>query len=139
MATLKEMSSTVRVAAQTLLYWFLINLLDFAPNFLRRSMLANEYEGEALEKRLQMKIGGGWRVLAALWRMSSINLRPAVSEGSLVPPGTVVTTLRAEEGGEEVPQIDLADYYNNDDDVPATKKASARNLLPLVLNFGSCS
>jgi hypothetical protein len=138
MATRKEMSSTVRVAAQTLLYWFLINLLDFAPNFLRRSMLANEYEGEALEKRLQMKIGGGWRVLAALWRMSSINLRPAVSEGSLVPPGTVVTTLRVEDG-EEAPQIDLADYYNNDDDVPATKKVSTRNLLPLVLNFGSCS
>ena len=138
MATRKEMSSTVRVAAQTLLYWFLINLLDFAPNFLRRSMLANEYEGEALEKRLQMKIGGGWRVLAALWRMSSINLRPAVSEGSLVPPGTVVTTLRVEDG-EEAPQIDLADYYNNDDDVPAAKKASARNSLPLVLNFGSCS
>ena len=101
-------------------------------------MLANEYEGEALEKRLQMKIGGGWRVLAALWRMSSINLRPAVSEGSLVPPGTVVATLRVEDG-EEAPQIDLADYYNNDDDVPATKKASTRNLLPLVLNFGSCS
>ena len=138
MATRKEMSSTVRVAAQTLLYWFLINLLDFAPNFLRRSMLANEYEGEALEKRLQMKIGGGWRVLAALWRMSSINLRPAVSEGSLVPPGTVVATLRVEDG-EEAPQIDLADYYNNDDDAPATKKASTRNLLPLVLNFGSCS
>ena len=136
MATRKEMSSTVRVAAQTLLYWFLINLLDFAPNFLRRSMLANEYEGEALEKRLQMKIGGGWRELAALWRMRSINLRPAVSEGSLVPPGTVVTTLRVEDG-EEAPQIDLADYYNNDDDVPATKKVSTRNLLPLVLNFGS--
>ena len=138
MATRKEMSSTVRVAAQTLLYWFLINLLDFAPTFLRRSVLANEYEGEALEKRLQMKIGGGWRVLAALWRMSSINLRPAVSEGSLVPPGTVVATLRVEDG-EEAPQIDLADYYNNDDDVPATKKVSTRNLLPLVLNFGSCS
>ena len=37
----------------------------------RRHILKGEYEGEALDARLKMQIGGGWSMLKALWRMVS--------------------------------------------------------------------
>jgi hypothetical protein len=124
MDILRDVLYSVGVAAQVLLYWCVINVLDFAPNFIRRPMLSKEYRGEALEKRLQMKIGGGWSMFRALWRMSSINLKPAVSEGGGVPQGkAIVTTVSAERGEEVPPIIDLVHGQTG----------------ILVINFGSCS
>jgi len=81
-----------------------------------------------------MKIGGGWRMFQALYRMSRINMYPAVKSGEFVPIGTVVKSLslsgtsRIEEGneGDSRSLVDISSLVS-------------RKGRPLVLNFGSCT
>lgn len=95
-------------------------LLDFAPNWMRRRALAGEYEGEALEERLAMRIGGGWSMLFALWKMALVNRRPKQKVGDTVPKEIEVVSA-----------------------LPPFKKTSLVGLgrpgVPLLLNFGSCT
>ena len=50
---------TARTAVKVFCDVTMITLLDYAPESFRRWILKNEYEGEALEERLKMRIGGG--------------------------------------------------------------------------------
>lgn len=97
-------------------YSFMIWLIDRLPDVVRRSILAKEYEGEMLEKRLTQRIFKGASTVRALWRMSSINLRPRVRVGDAAPPTPVLLD------GREVCLTSLA--------------CGGR---PLLLNFGSCT
>jgi hypothetical protein len=97
-------------------YSFMIFLIDRLPNSVRRSILSKEYEGEMLEKRLTQRIFKGMSTVRALWRMSSVNLRPRVRVGDAAPPTPVLLE------GREVCLTSLA-----------------RGKRPLLLNFGSCT
>lgn len=123
----------------TTVYWLTINLLDFAPNPIRRRILSNEYSGDALEKRLNMRIGGGWRVYAALWRMSKINMFPRLRVGDNVPKKELLIypllsldqSPENNETAKYLPShdngaIDLYSFGNHDGK-------------PVIINFGSCS
>ena len=99
--------------------FLMICALDYGPISFRRSVLKHEYQGEALEQRLQMKIGGGVPMLLALVEMALVNLRPQLSEGAKVPSGIALHTL---DGSGTVDLLSLS-----------------RPGVPLVLNFGSCS
>ncbi len=80
--------------------------------------------GEALERRLLMRIGGqsgGWRMFAALWHISSIE--PAFGPGDLLPAGLVIHPL-------DLCTENIVDL--------AVMSASLVGR-PLVLNFGSCT
>ena len=65
-----------------------------------------------------------WRVFKALWRMSSVNMRPALKVGDVVPSSRCVALSLHE--GKLGPPVDLASPTLSTD-------------RPLVLNFGSCS
>ena len=108
------------VFLKALSYWAFISVLDLQPEFLKRYMLSKEYSGEALERRVAMRIGHPL-MFSALWRMTSINTRPAVSAGDSVPQGVALEPLENESGA-----IDLL-----------TLSKSIKG--PLVLNFGSCT
>ena len=115
---------------------------DYAPNVLRRRVLRGEYSGDALERRLALKIGGGWRMLAALWRMSSVNLHPALAAGTAVPGALRVTPLRLLAAPED--EAETSDEPVSLAQVVAAMAAGGRGCgggdpLPLVLNFGSCT
>ena len=103
----------------------MITLLDYAPNSWRRSVLKHEYEGEALEERLKMKIGGGWVMFRELWRMGFVNMRPNLAVGDQIPAGIPLFPC-GKVGGQSLELSTL---------VEQAKKAGR----PLVLNFGSCS
>jgi len=106
------------LAATVARYSVMIWLVDWLP---RRRILSSEYSGDALEKRLQMRIGGGWRMVAALWRMSTINQSSNIlCKGSRVPD---LPLLLIGARGDETIRL----------------CALARPRRPLVLNFGSCS
>ena len=111
--------SLAKVGTQVIMDFTMICALDYAPDSLRRSVLKAEYEGEDLEKRLAMKIGGGWKMLSALWRMSLVNMRPALAAGDKVLPGEIRVSRQ---GGAD---LDLCQLM--------------REGVPLVINFGSCS
>lgn len=64
--------------------FLVITALDYAPDSLRRKVLSSEYEGSALEQRLQMRISGGWSMLAALWKMARVNRQPALKVGDTI-------------------------------------------------------
>ena len=87
------------------------------PEGTRRRILSQEYSGEMLEKRLTQRIFKGLSTVRALWRMSSINLRPSVRVGESAPVTPVLLL-----DGKECMLAELAQGNR-----------------PLVLNFGSCS
>ena len=97
-------------------YSAMIWLVDNLPEPKRREILSQEYEGEALEKRLGQRIFTGLSTVRALWRMSRVNLRPRVAVGDVAPATRVLL------GGIEVFLPSLA-----------------RGKRPLLLNFGSCT
>ena len=106
------------LAAVVAKYSFMVFLVDRLPAQLRRAILANEYTGEALEKRLTQRIFKGVSTVRALYRMSSVNLRPRVNVGDVAP---------------ETPVLHLHDASQT------TLNALAHGARPLVLNFGSCT
>ena len=75
---------------------------------------------EALEARLGMRIGGGWTMLAALWRMALVNRRPGLKVGEAVPSSMAL--------------VDTASPT-----APVSLASLCRPGVPLVLNFGSCT
>ena len=85
---LARLSLSVKVARYALEIW----VVDWMPNFVRRRILANEYSGDALERRLKLRIGGGWRMVAALWRFTSVHTNIKATVGAKVP---VLTLERA--------------------------------------------
>ena len=97
-------------------YSFQIWLVDRLPDSVRRSILSKEYSGEMLEKRLTQRIFKGMSTVRALWRMSSINLRPRVRVGDLAPPTPVLR-----------------------DGIEVALPSLAHGERPLLLNFGSCT
>lgn len=141
---------TLALASKVGTYFLMITALDYAPNALRRRVLAVEYQGDALEQRLQLRIGGGWRMLVALWRMSSVNLTPALRPGDAVPADIFVTPLRdttaagaAAADGDEAPVVRLVELLGGGDGgsvlTGAAVGCGSYDDLPLVLNFGSCT
>ena len=109
------------LAGTVLKYSFMVFLIDKLPEKTRRRILSNEYSGEDLERRLKITIFKGLSTIKALWRMSSVNLRPLVRVGDRV------------EGGANPPVISLANGEQ------LTLGDLARGERPLVVNFGSCS
>ncbi len=56
----------IKVTIKVCVDFCIITLLDYAPNSFRRRMLSSEYQGEALEKRLQLRIGNSHsRIIAS--------------------------------------------------------------------------
>ena len=108
--------SQVALAGTVASYVFQIWLVDRLPNSIRRSILSKEYSGEMLERRLTQRIFKGMSTVRALWRMSSINLRPQVRVGDVAPPTPVLLN------GVEVALPSLAQGER-----------------PLLINFGSCT
>ena len=108
------------VFLKALSYWAFISVLDLQPEFMKRYFLSKEYSGEALERRVAMRIGHP-RMFSALWRMTSINTRPAVGVGDPVAQGVALEPLENESR-----TIDLLALSQS------LKK-------PLVINFGSCT
>jgi hypothetical protein len=111
--------SLCQVAASAVVDFMMITVLDYAPNSVRRNILKAEYEGEDLEKRLKVRIGGGWKMFVALYRLNSIRYRPMLSAGDKVPEGIVLSKLA--------------------DGSSLTLSSLMRPGVPLVVNFGSCS
>ena len=108
----------IALIASVARYTFMVYIIDILPQQTRRRILAQEYEGEMLEQRLTQRIFKGWATVKALWRMSSINLRPSVNVDDRVPPMSVVGLA----SGKDMALDDLACADQ-----------------PLVLNFGSCT
>lgn len=106
----------LRVGCKVLLQFTMITALDYAPNFVRRKVLSGEYKGNALERRLEMKIGGGWRMLTELYRMARVNDTPVLAKG------------------DRIPKLEL---YSLDGKMRRLPRP--RNGRPLVINFGSCT
>lgn len=96
--------------------------IDLLPNYYRRRLLSSEYKGEELEQRLKLRIGGGYRMIKALWRMTSINRNPPVKLGAAAPH---LHVLRLDDDAEAMEEISLLSL--------------ATPGRPLVLNFGSCT
>ena len=118
---LRRLQDATAVLSYTVQIW----LVDWLPNHLRRRILCKEYSGDALERRLQLRIGGGLKMIRALWRMSTINRHPSVSVGSEVPHLSVLSLLddSKAEHCDQIPLLSLGGYGSR----------------PLVLNFGSCT
>ena len=113
--------STIGVVGGAIGQFLMIIALDYGPNRWRRSVLKQEYEGDALEERLKMKIGGGLPMLWALMEMALVNLRPKLRVGDKVPAGIALHAL----DNASTEAMDLLSL--------------SRPGVPLVLNFGSCS
>jgi len=109
--------SHLSLAAAVAKYTFQVWLIDHLPDSMRRRLLSREYSGKQLEKRLTQRIFKGMATMRALWRMSSINLRPKVRVGDPAPATPVLLKGAA---------------------VSLPSLASA-NTRPLLLNFGSCT
>ena len=71
-----------------------------------------------LEKRLTQRIFKGFSTVKALWRMSSVNMRPRLRVNDRVPEHMPLTDLKGN-------ALQLRNLMRGD--------------RPLVLNFGSCS
>lgn len=108
----------LELIAKVTKYSFMVYVIDMLPAQTRRSILAQEYSGEMLEKRLTQRIFKGLSTVRALWRMTSINHRPRIAVGDAVPYTPVISL----QDGKEL-----------------ALGALARGERPLVLNFGSCT
>ena len=91
--------------------------VDRLPEKQRRELLANEYEGEALERRLKLRIWKGRSTANALFRMTEINLFPKLRTKDAVPPTPLIALDNSEKK--------LTEFV-----------IGAR---PLVINIGSCT
>lgn len=89
-----EWVATAVVVAQTAQQWTMITLIDFAPQWVKRRLLANEYTGEALDRRVTQRIAGGWQMAKALYHMNSVNAYPGLALGDVVPETLKVVALR---------------------------------------------
>jgi len=129
---LAKLSLSVKVARYALEIW----VVDWMPNFVRRRILANEYSGDALERRLKLRIGGGWRMVAALWRFTSVHTNIKATVGAKVP---VLTLERAcgpdEAGGAEV----LLSNIGAPGILATLRNVHVARKGLLVVNFGSCT
>ena len=81
-------------------------------------MLKDEYTDEKLKKRLQIKIGGGWKMFKALYKMAIINLYPKLKIKDKCPQINIYSLI-------DLKNINLLSLSRPD--------------IPLVINFGSCS
>jgi|AntAceMinimDraft_5_1070358.scaffolds.fasta_scaffold50090_2 hypothetical protein len=132
--SISGMAATLKLLPTVALQWSFITLLDYSPRFVKRRVLAGEYTGAALERRLGMRIGGGWRMFQALLRMAAISGSPAVPLGAAVPPG--IWVYEVDQAGSVQP-VDLATWPpKSAEEGEACKEGTP---LPLVLNFGSCT
>ncbi|CBY42735.1 unnamed protein product [Oikopleura dioica] len=52
----------IRAIAGAIFASLFILVLDYLPKFIKKKRLEGEYTGEALEKRLDVKIFGGWKM-----------------------------------------------------------------------------
>ena len=129
--TLERLSLLVKVAKYREI-WIATGCQFCAPpNF-----IANEYSGDALERRLKLRIGGGWRMVAALWRFTSVHTNIKATVGAKVP---VLTLERAcgpdEAGGAEV----LLSNIGAPGILATLRNVHVARKGLLVVNFGSCT
>ena len=117
-ATAFALRDELALLATVAKYVFQVYIVDLLPMATRRSILSQEYEGDMLEKRLTQRIFKGFSTVKALWRMSSVNMRPRLRVNDRVPEGVPLTDLKGN-------ALQLRDLMQGD--------------RPLVLNFGSCS
>eukprot|EP00040_Diaphanoeca_grandis_P006417 m.37388 g.37388 ORF g.37388 m.37388 type:complete len:119 (-) comp17649_c0_seq3:449-805(-) len=103
----------------------MITLIDYAPNVVRRWFLCNEYEGEALEERLKIRIGGGFSMFKAIYRMGLVNRHPLLCKGNTIKPESIKLA----------PLKNLTNSSQGTVDVLSLQRPG----IPLVLNFGSCT
>ena len=82
-----------------------------------------------------MRIGGGFSMLRALWRMSSINLYPRISVSEVIHAGSVF--LHPLGSLEE--KLDLSDLVRGSVGSTSCRESDVEAPPFLVLNFGSCS
>ena len=122
------MASDVAIFARVVAYYVQITLIDSTPEFVKRWQLSGEYSGRLLEERVKMRIGHP-RMFTALWRMTSINMRPGLAEGQEIPQGIIVE--KASAAPAEIPVTSL--------DLKELSLSSSLSHRPLVLNFGSCT
>jgi len=94
-----------------------ILILDYLPKFIKRKRLQGEYTGEALEKRLEVKIFGGWKMFKKILEINR-------SQATLVVGETLPADLKV---------IDTDAQLK-----PICNFLSANDGLT-VLNFGSCT
>ena len=87
-ATAFALRDELKLLAAVAKYTFQVAIVDLLPMSMRRSILSQEYEGEMLEKRLTQRIFKGFSTVKALWRMSSVNMRPRLRVGDSVPIDT---------------------------------------------------
>ena len=117
------------VLAVTSFQFIMVNAMDWIPKPIKRRLLAKKYSGETLELRLNTKIGGGLSVWKGIYRISSINMKPSVKAGDVVPKGISVERLidsRKDKSYQQPETFDLASL------APTGKRI-------VVVNFGSCS
>lgn len=137
--SLSGVAATLKLLPAVALQWSFITLLDYAPRFVKRRVLAGEYSGDALERRLGMRIGGGWRMFTALLRVSAISGSPALPLGGAVPPGTWVFELGSPTWSPDCSEpVDLATWQPKPE-LAEGEPCNENTPLPLVLNFGSCT
>jgi hypothetical protein len=130
LALLRSLRFQLRLLSHVLVCVVMITLLEYGPNWWRRRILKHEYEGAALEARLQMKISGGWSMVRALYHMSSVNLRPSLAVGSPCPERGI-TLVRADGGAGSSGVAAAAEAVE--------LRTLSRPGVPLLINFGSCS
>ena len=141
------MLSQLRLLTKVIRYTFEIWIVDWLPNTFRRRILAAEYSGEKLERRLQMRIGGGWRMVRALWRFTSVHHNIKAEVGMTVPTIAVESAnlRRGDRGDHVAAEVTMASlgtpgrvYAPEHGRDYALECVGTPDDL-LVLNFGSCT
>jgi len=114
---MESVKREARALAGAVFASFFIFILDYLPKFIKRRRLEGEYTGEALEKRLDAKIFGGWKMFK---KILEINRSQA--------------TLKV---GETLP-ADLK-IIDSDAQLKPIRNFLSENDGLTVLNFGSCT
>ena len=126
MSLVRRAIDTLVLSYQVLGQFAFVTITDYLPTSMRRRIFSKKLQGPALEKRLSVRVAGGWKMLLSMWRMNSVQLRQTAVIGQQVPVGTLVYPL-LEDGGLGAP-IDLS-----------SRTPEGFSNRPLVLNFGSCT